>query len=69
MEAFFHQAGEKSFRATQVLKWIHQNNVNDFEQMTNLSKALREKLSAIAEVRPPKVISENISQDGTRKWP
>jgi 23S rRNA (adenine2503-C2)-methyltransferase len=68
MEAFFHQAGEKSFRATQVLKWIHQNNVNDFEQMTNLSKALREKLSAIAEVRPPKVISENISQDGTRKW-
>lgn len=68
MEAFFHEIGEKSFRATQVLKWIHQNNVNDFEQMTNLSKALREKLSAIAEIRPPKVISENISQDGTRKW-
>lgn len=68
MEAFFQQVGEKSFRATQVLKWIHQNNVNDFEQMTNLSKSLREKLSAIAEVRPPKVISENISQDGTRKW-
>jgi 23S rRNA (adenine2503-C2)-methyltransferase len=68
MEAFFQEVGEKSFRATQVLKWIHQNNVNDFEQMTNLSKSLREKLSAIAEVRPPKVISENISQDGTRKW-
>lgn len=68
MEAFFRQVGEKPFRATQVLKWIHQNNVDDFMQMTNLGKSLRERLSQIAEIRPPKIISENTSHDGTRKW-
>src|SRR5699024_9081569 len=37
-------------------------------QMTDLSKALREKLEGVAEVRPPKVLKEVISRDGTRKW-
>lgn len=68
MEAFFISIGEKKFRGAQMVKWIHQQGVSDFEQMTNLSKALREKLKEIAEVRPPRVTFEGDSADGTRKW-
>ena len=42
---YFKSIGEKPFRATQVIKWIYQHSVTDFEQMTNLSKSLRDKLS------------------------
>ncbi|MBR9911202.1 MAG: 23S rRNA (adenine(2503)-C(2))-methyltransferase RlmN [Gammaproteobacteria bacterium] len=68
MEAFFESIGEKKFRATQVLKWIHQMGVDDFEQMSNISKALREKLSQVAEIRPPEVLQQLDSADGTRKF-
>jgi len=65
---FFESLGEKRFRATQVVKWIHQMGVRDFRQMTNLSKDLREKLHAQAEVCLPEVVSCQDSADGTRKW-
>lgn len=65
---FFASLGEKPFRATQVLKWIHQLGVDDFEQMTNLSKALRDRLNNVAEIRAPEVVSQHDSADGTRKW-
>ncbi|MBE9398650.1 23S rRNA (adenine(2503)-C(2))-methyltransferase RlmN [Pontibacterium sp. N1Y112] len=68
LEAFFDEIGEKRFRATQVLKWIHQLGATSFDEMTNISKALREKLSKIAEIRDPEVVLENVSKDGTRKW-
>ena len=68
MEQFFVQIGEKKFRAQQVLKWIHHSGVTDIAAMTNLGVALREKLQAIAEVRPPEIVSEHNSSDGTRKW-
>ena len=68
MEQFFLDIGEKKFRAQQVLKWIHHAGVSDIEEMTNLGKALREKLQAIAEVRPPEIVSQHDSSDGTRKW-
>ncbi|WP_193165197.1 23S rRNA (adenine(2503)-C(2))-methyltransferase RlmN [Microbulbifer hainanensis] len=68
LAAFFESLGEKRFRAVQVLKWIHQNGVDDFAQMTNVSKALREKLADVAEIRPPEVLEQWDSADGTRKW-
>lgn len=68
LEAFFESIGEKKFRATQVLKWMHQMGVDDFGQMTNISKALREKLQRIAEIRPPEVMKQLDSADGTRKF-
>ena len=68
MEQFFLDIGEKTFRAQQVLKWIHHAGVIDIGVMTNLGKVLREKLLAIAEVRPPEIVSEHDSSDGTRKW-
>ncbi|WP_235528506.1 23S rRNA (adenine(2503)-C(2))-methyltransferase RlmN [Candidatus Berkiella aquae] len=65
---YFTTLGEKSFRAQQVLKWIHAEGVTDFAQMTNLSKSLRAQLSEHCEVRAPEVISEHTASDGTRKW-
>ncbi len=66
--AFFDSIGEKRFRATQVLKWIHQMGVIDFDQMTNISKALRAKLHTCAEIRLPEVQEQLDSSDGTRKF-
>ena len=65
---FFEQLGEKRFRATQMVKWIHQMGECDFDQMTNLSKSLREKLHESAEICLPEVVSCQDSTDGTRKW-
>ena len=68
MMEFFLSIGEKKFRAEQVLKWIHHHRVDDFDQMTNVSKALRERLKAVAEIRGPEVVSSHFSTDGTCKW-
>ena len=68
MVEFFTSMGEKPFRAQQMLKWIHHQGVNDFDEMTNISKALREKLKVKAEVVSPEIISQHDSADGTRKW-
>jgi 23S rRNA (adenine2503-C2)-methyltransferase len=68
MTAFFTGIGEKPFRATQMLQWIYQQGVVDFAQMTNLSKASREKLPQIACIRLPEIVTEQVSGDGTRKW-
>lgn len=68
MEAFFADLGEKRFRAEQVMKWIHHQGVIDFNDMTNLGRALREKLATVAEIRPPEIADQQDSSDGTRKW-
>lgn len=66
--AFFESIGEKKFRAIQVMKWIHQYGADNFEDMTNVSKDLRAKLKDIAEIRPPEVVQQYDSSDGTRKF-
>ena len=68
MEAFFAAIGEKSFRAAQTMKWIHQMGVTDFAEMSNLSKALREDLANHCEIKAPEILSDQLSEDGTRKW-
>jgi len=68
MEAFFESLGEKSFRASQVMKWMHQLGVSDFNEMTNISKPLRADLAAQAQITVPSIISDKLSDDGTRKW-
>jgi 23S rRNA (adenine2503-C2)-methyltransferase len=60
--------GEKPFRAKQVSHWVHQRLVADVAAMTDLSKALRERLAGVAEIRGPAVISDATAADGTRKW-
>ncbi len=69
LEHFFADTlGEKRFRAHQVMKWIHHRHVTDFEEMTDLGKALRAKLHEHAEVRVPQIQFEKPSSDGTHKW-
>ena len=65
---WFASLGEKPFRAKQVFRWVHQRGVADFDAMTDLAKSLREKLKERAEVRPPEILSEHRSADGTVKW-
>jgi len=69
LERFFAETlGEKRFRAHQIMKWIHHRHVTDFNEMTDLGKALRAKLEAHAEVRVPQIQFEKPSTDGTHKW-
>jgi len=68
LETFFAGLGEKSFRVSQVLQWIYQYAVDDFDAMTNLSKKLRATLKEVAEIRVPTIVHDHVSEDGTRKW-
>jgi 23S rRNA (adenine2503-C2)-methyltransferase len=68
MEAFCAEIGEKPFRASQLLQWIHQRGVDDFARMTNLSKALRTRLADTTEIRAPEIVLAQRSTDGTCKW-
>lgn len=68
LKAFFLERGEKPFRATQIIKWIHQHGVDNFDDMSNVSKALREELHDIAEIRAPEIAIDDKSEDGTHKW-
>jgi 23S rRNA (adenine2503-C2)-methyltransferase len=65
---FFAGIGEARYRAEQVMKWIYHRHVTDFAQMTDLGKALREKLAAACVIEPPKILFEKPSTDGTHKW-
>ncbi|MDI1351352.1 MAG: 23S rRNA (adenine(2503)-C(2))-methyltransferase RlmN [bacterium] len=60
--------GEKPFRAQQLMQWIHQTGLNDFTQMTNLGKALKEKLSQLSVITLPEIVTCQKSADGTHKW-
>ncbi|MFT7491553.1 MAG: 23S rRNA (adenine2503-C2)-methyltransferase [Pseudohongiellaceae bacterium] len=66
--AFFESIGEKKFRATQLLKWMHQDGVDNFDEMSNISKPLREKLKRVAIVEAPAILEQVDSKDGTRKF-
>ncbi|HSW70031.1 MAG TPA: 23S rRNA (adenine(2503)-C(2))-methyltransferase RlmN [Gammaproteobacteria bacterium] len=68
MEAFCISLGEKAYRATQILKWIHFQGVKDIHAISNISKTLREKIAEIAEIRVPEIAYENTAPDGTHKW-
>lgn len=68
LAAFFVGIGEKSFRATQLLKWIYQEDITDFDQMTNLSKSLRAYLKEHCTITAPEILLEQIASDGTTKW-
>ena len=64
----FIQMGEKTFRAEQVFKWIYENKVTSFDEMTNLSLGLREKLKQNYEMHNFNVLKKQESSDGTKKY-
>ena len=68
LAAFFAENGEKPFRARQVLRWMHRSGKSDFDAMTDIAKNLRAKLKEVAEVTPPAIVSDALSDDGTRKF-
>ncbi|WP_417683651.1 bifunctional tRNA (adenosine(37)-C2)-methyltransferase TrmG/ribosomal RNA large subunit methyltransferase RlmN [Pseudidiomarina aquimaris] len=68
MREFFKELGEKPFRADQVMKWLYHYCVDNFDEMTNLNKVLRERLKEIAEIRAPEVRMQQQSSDGTIKF-
>ena len=68
MREFFAELGEKPFRADQLVKWIYHFGEDNFDNMTNINKKLREKLKAVAEIKAPEVAVEQRSADGTIKW-
>lgn len=68
MRELFKEMGEKPFRADQMMKWIYHFGEDNFDNMSNINKVLREKLKQIAEIKAPEVSVEQRSSDGTIKW-
>ena len=68
LSAWFREHGEKPFRATQLVRWVHKFGQADFSCMTDLAKSLREWLQTSAIVTPPSIVSDRLSDDGTRKF-
>ncbi|MDO8695068.1 MAG: 23S rRNA (adenine(2503)-C(2))-methyltransferase RlmN [Sheuella sp.] len=62
------QWGGKPFRARQLLKWIHQRGVSQFDEMTDLARDFRAQLSEHCVVQASPVMTQQHSIDGTRKW-
>ena len=68
LTAWLKELGEPAFRAKQIFRWLYRG-VRSFDEMTDLSKALREKLAGAALLTPPTVARKQVSaQDGTIKY-
>jgi 23S rRNA (adenine2503-C2)-methyltransferase len=68
LEDFVQELGEPRYRARQIFKQLHERRLHDFDEMTDLPKALREKLSSIANSSTLSVESKYVSEDGTRRF-
>ncbi|HCU88697.1 MAG TPA: 23S rRNA (adenine(2503)-C(2))-methyltransferase RlmN [Gammaproteobacteria bacterium] len=68
LNRYMEELGERPYRTTQLIKWIHQLGVVDVNEMTNISKLCRKRLVAETEIRFPEVVSQQKSADGTVKW-
>jgi 23S rRNA (adenine2503-C2)-methyltransferase len=68
LREYFNSIGEKPFRAEQVMKWIYHQGISDFEQMTNLNKALRAKLQENCHIKAPEIAYQQNATDGTIKF-
>lgn len=68
MEALAVEMDAKPFHGRNLLKWIHKHGVTDFERMTDLPKAFRQRLADQTVIEPPEIVFEQPSLDGTTKW-
>jgi len=73
LRSWFTEQKLPSYRADQVLRWIYREKSQDFNQMSNLSKDLRETLNGAFSIRQGKCLNRRVSADGTIKlllsWP
>lgn len=68
LAACLREMGEPAFRVKQIWQWVYFYGKTDFNEMTNLSKALRQKLAERFVLSWPKTVTEQLSSDKTRKW-
>ena len=68
LKVFFLELGEPEYRAKQLLSWIHQKGVIDFDLMTDFNKDLRNKLKSISIIKPPEIHKVYLSNEGTKKY-
>lgn len=68
LKAFLKGLGKEQFRAQQIYKWVYEQKVTDFDQMTNLSKSFRDELKGKLSFDLPKILSHLKSVDGTQKF-
>ena len=69
LEAFVaERLGAKPFRARQLMKWIYRRGAANFSAMTDLAQDFRAQLSEVARIAVPEIVTEQVSNDGTRKW-
>ena len=68
LAAMTEEMGEKPYRGTQLFQWIYNRGARSFDQMTDISKDVRTRLSDAFVIDRPAVAQEQVSEDGTRKW-
>ena len=68
LEQFLQGQGKERYRATQIFKWLYQHDVSNFDEMTNVSKALRTELEQTAYISRLEPETIEIGNDGTRKY-
>ena len=68
LEAALEARGGERFHARQVFRWVYRRGLSDVDRMTDLSRALRERLAAEFSLNTPRVVSDERSADGTRKF-
>ena len=68
LEAALEARGGERFHARQVFRWVYRRGLSDMERMTDLSRALRERLAAEFSLTTPGIVSDERSADGTRKF-
>jgi 23S rRNA (adenine2503-C2)-methyltransferase len=68
LEQLLVQIGEPSYRATQIMKWVYHERHARYEDMTNIGKKLRARLSEHTRIAAPEIVMDHCSADGTRKW-
>lgn len=68
IEGMLKEMGEPKFRAKQIFSWLHAKKAKTFDEMTNLSKPLREKLGEKFKISNVKILEKLVSSDGTTKY-
>ncbi|WP_282061086.1 23S rRNA (adenine(2503)-C(2))-methyltransferase RlmN [Bacillus pumilus] len=68
MKEWLKEQDEKPFRAAQIFEWLYEKRVTSFDEMSNLSKDLREKLKDQFTITTLKTVIKQTSQDGTIKF-
>ncbi len=68
LEAFIAGFGKERYRARQIMKWLYHHRVSTFEEMTDLAKELRTRLSRKARISSLKLLAVQTSRDGSKKY-